>query len=194
MIRKRPSRWSQYCGKRKTNPISTITDLFLGFDNTEARYREFEKRFWVLVKIGAPDECWPWDGERKKDGYGNFRYGRFWLLYRRHQAHRMAFLLHNKVIDPKLLVMHTCDTPECVNWAHLTQGTNRENTHDAMKKGRLAHGERNGVSLLTEAKVTEMRKSYGTGEVTLKFLGYKYGVTPSAVQYVVTGKTWRHVA
>lgn len=94
------------------------------------------EKFWSRVAMAAPDECWEWGGERNRHGYGWF------TTYRnggrnRQYAHRRALELMGECLVPGLVVMHSCDNPPCVNPAHLTQGTQKENLQDALKKGRL---------------------------------------------------------
>lgn len=72
------------------------------------------------------------NGGRAKPGSGH---GKFWLDGRMQQAHRVAWLLHHGAWPSKAL-MHICDTPQCVNVAHMREGTQAENMADCFRKGR----------------------------------------------------------
>ena len=41
-------------------------------------------------------------------------------------------------LDRKQCLCHHCDNPRCVNFEHIFVGTQRDNIHDAMAKGRLS--------------------------------------------------------
>lgn len=76
--------------------------------------------------------CWIWQGSIGKSGYGSICQNR---------AHRVSFFVFKPTEwDPDLLVCHSCDVPSCVNPDHLFLGTNKENTHDKIRKGREAKG------------------------------------------------------
>lgn len=49
-------------------------------------------------------------------------------------AHRARWIAENGPTE--LVVMHICDTPFCIELAHLTVGTNSENMKDMVRKGR----------------------------------------------------------
>src|SRR3954468_12409974 len=97
-----------------------------------------ETRFWAQVDKRGPDECWPWTGCYRSNGYGMIaRGGR----HSQEQAHRISFELHNGPIPATArradsFVLHSCDNPACVNPAHLRIGSARENTHDMVARGR----------------------------------------------------------
>lgn len=56
---------------------------------------------------------------------------------RQHDAHRVAWELHNKrPIPDGLQIMHRCDVTLCVNPKHLDVGTNQDNIDDKVTKGR----------------------------------------------------------
>lgn len=74
--------------------------------------------------------CFLWLGAMNSNGYGLARIDRAMYL-----AHRLMWTgLHG---DPgNLLVLHRCDTPACINPAHLFIGTQTDNMTDCTAKGR----------------------------------------------------------
>ena len=81
-----------------------------------------EERFWRHVTVGAPDECWEWDGARHPFGYGQSGQIR---------AHRLSYEIHHGPIPDGLLVRHSCDNPPCV-----ITGTEQDNVDDCISHGR----------------------------------------------------------
>lgn len=105
-------------------------------------------RFWSAVDCNGPlpehdpslGPCWIWTGRsRSKEGYGAFS-----IKGRDYRAHRIAFIITYNSIPPGAWILHHCDRPACVRPSHLYAGTPRNNTDDAMRRGRLARGDRNG--------------------------------------------------
>lgn len=147
----------------------------------------FAERFWAKVERGARDECWLWRGAKNSDGYGVIRTPEGLRL-----AHRTALVLHGR--DPgHLVARHSCDTPACVNPAHLKAGTQAQNIRDAIARGRHNRGVRNGQSILDERKVRTIRSLAARGRSTRE-IAMRYGVSREAVRDVLSGRTWSHVA
>lgn len=75
-------------------------------------------RFWRKVRVGGPDECWPWTGEVTHRGHGRIP------VYTgggkvRVTVHRVAWTLeHEQEIGP-FVVRATCEERRCCNPAHL---------------------------------------------------------------------------
>src|ERR1700689_1935641 len=87
----------------------------------------------VMSRIRHENGCWIFTGCKNKRGYGKVSdYGSH-LVY----AHRVMFEHVNGVSTVGRVVMHSCDTPSCVNPAHLSVGTQKDNLDDARRKGRL---------------------------------------------------------
>ena len=81
-------------------------------------------------------DCIEWTGYREKGGYGRlFRKGRVW------QAHRWEWTEKHGPIPEGMCVLHRCDNPPCVNVAHLFLGTQVDNIHDMIAKGRRRTGQ-----------------------------------------------------
>ena len=164
--------------------------------------KPIEIRFWKNVKIGAPDECWEWQGG-KSGGYGNIRFRGKAAI-----ASRVSYILHNGIIPDNLWVLHKCDNPPCVNPSHLFLGTKSDNAHDRDKKGRTATGKRNGRhtrpestvrgedsgrAKLTEKQVKEIRQRYAEGSISMRKLGNEYNISHTQVRYLVDGASWKHL-
>jgi hypothetical protein len=84
-------------------------------------------RFWQKVAIGAGG-CWLWTGNIG-GRYGSIRWGKHPDgRFRTVKAHRLAYEMLVGPIPPGLQLDHVvCDTPACVNPAHLKPSTAREN-------------------------------------------------------------------
>lgn len=99
------------------------------------------KRFWEKVKIGAPDECWPWRGARLPAGYGRVKIDGKATL-----AHRTAYFSANPKAKQRRairLILHSCDNPPCCNPAHLRLGSFVDNRRDLKARKGLATSGRN---------------------------------------------------
>ena len=139
--------------------------------------------------------CWLWTAGVNKSGYGNFDKNGKSV-----GAHRISWELHNGPI-PKgdgyhgTCVLHKCDVPSCVNPDHLFLGSNQDNATDREMKGRgkYVRGEDQGLSILTEQKVRDIRADYAKGNITQPELANIYGVCLATINQVVTFKTWLHV-
>lgn len=98
-----------------------------------------QRRYWPFLVI--PDErddpdrkqCWRWQGALNSKGYGQFK-----LCGRMIGGHRIAYVLAHPEISlkPSDFVLHSCDTPTCCNPRHLFLGTQLDNMHDMVAKGR----------------------------------------------------------
>lgn len=100
-------------------------------------------RFWAKVAIRGPDKCWIWLGGCRGP-YGVSWDGR---VQRQRSAHVIAYeLAWEETIDPPNEGLHHCDIPLCCNPAHIFSGTQKDNYHDMVMKGRLGNiGARKGV-------------------------------------------------
>ena len=77
-------------------------------------------------------DCWLWTRAKNTNGYGYVCFEK--QFYRTHILSYM--LAHGLTERPVGVVMHTCDTPSCINPEHLVLGTQEENSRDKSHKGR----------------------------------------------------------
>ena len=167
--------------------------------------------------VDRSGDCHLWIGHKDHTGYGRILVGR-----RSVAAHRAAWEIANGPIPDGLLVCHACDVRTCVRVDHLWLGTNRDNTADAIMKGRFATGDRNGARLhpdrmvrgdrhhnrlhpermargehagvvkLTDDQVREIYRRAHAGE-PYATVARDFGICAANVGYIKRGQTWRHV-
>lgn len=75
--------------------------------------------------------CIEWQAGTDPKGYAVVRVGG-----KTYRATRVIMRLIHGEFDPKLYVCHSCDNPSCINPDHLRLGTHRENTQEALERGR----------------------------------------------------------
>lgn len=153
-----------------------------------------EDRFWSKVNTRGDDECWPWMGHLNNKGYGMIRLGsanRGKVL-----AHRLSYELAKGKIPEGSVIMHMCDNPACVNPAHLSVGTQKQNMLDKVAKGRDRNGSRRGsqigTSVLTDEQVASIRERYIAG-IKMNDILSEFGVSRPTVKRIISGKTWAHL-
>ncbi len=131
--------------------------------------------------------CWLWLGSVNNWGYGRTSFSGS----RERSAHRLSFAAHHGPIPPRRIVMHKCDTPACVNPAHLILGDQHANMRDMVRKRRNAdnRGERSATAKLSNARVTDIRERHNRGE-SVSLLAREHSVSRRAVRFVITGATW----
>lgn len=78
------------------------------------------------------------------------------------------------------------------SWQHIER--DHEAIAAALKRNRPKRGEAHGRSVFTEDQVREIRARYiGRGGPTQQELADEYGVSLTAISFVLTRRTWKHV-
>lgn len=148
---------------------------------------------WFAEKVwkGHRSGCWMWTGARTPQGYGKFG----WQNGRSILAHRYAFFLATGTLPADRQICHRCDTPPCVNPAHLFAGTARENAQDAKTKGRLVkppthRGETHHKAKLSYACADAIRAAYAHGGTSQRRLAATFGVSQPVIGKVLRMESW----
>jgi hypothetical protein len=126
------------------------------------------------------DSCtgrWNWIGAKSHNGYG-------WIKVNNvmQKAHRVAFQTFVGPIGEGLLVLHSCDNPQCINPDHLYLGTNAVNSADMVAKRRQ-------FKKISPDDVVRIRSD----RRTLRVIAADYGIHHSTVSLIRSGERWKHV-
>ena len=143
---------------------------------------ETVRLFWASYILNSRG-CWIWQKYKNKDGYGKVTF-----MAKTRQAHRLAWELRNGEIPGGLNVLHSCDTPACINPDHLFLGTTLDNVRDKQKKGRSPRGDLTRAAKLTWPQVNRIRRTVGLSQSTM---ANKYGVCQATISNIRLDKTWR---
>lgn len=148
-----------------------------------------QKKFWSMVRATAnPNLCWEWGGGKNDKSYGTFTF-----KGKEYKAHRIAYYLHYGVDPLDKLCCHSCDNPGCSNPIHIFLGTDMDNNHDKIKKGRdrQLKGDEHPLRKLSSEDVVDIRVKYKNG-FTGERLSIYYGVAESTIMRIIRGESWSH--
>jgi len=112
--------------------------------------------------------------------------GKFWL------AHRLSYFAANGEIDPEAVIRHHCDTPACVNPAHLIAGTVQDNSDDAVARGLTERGSDRYNAKLNESDIPLIRSAVARGR-SVTSVAIEYSVSRKLIQLIRDNLRWRHV-
>lgn len=143
--------------------------------------KTFEERFWDKVDKNGILGCWIWTAARVN------KYGVIGLFGKMVKAHRISWELHNGEIPNGLDVLHKCDNEYCVNPNHMFLGTQADNMHDMINKGRAAW--QSGLAILTKKEVLEIRNATGTQQE----IAEQYSVSQPTISNIKSNKSWKHL-
>ena len=152
-----------------------------------------EERFCKNVSEGDPNDCWLWKGCENGVGYGVIHDERG-INGRMLLAHRVSFeRAYGRPIKDGMMICHHCDTPACVNPAHLYEGTAQTNADDKVRRNRHPRGEMSTSAKLTSLQVLDIRdRCNNRGESTVN-VAKRYKVAPSTISKIKNGARWTHV-
>jgi hypothetical protein len=160
--------------------IARCKDCISEQNNRRRQAKTPLEAFLRFVTPLGPNECWLWQGAVSPQGYGKLTY-----KHKDHRAHRFAHEIFNGPIPSKLVVRHTCHNKLCVNPAHLLIGTDKDNTQDSARDGRLNRK-------LTAEQVQLFRALYEAGmpirriarELSMPYATVRYALQPGTHPYV----------
>lgn len=148
-----------------------------------------------IADMSDPAECWLWCAARHRHPRNDTEtYGTFLVDGRSRLAHRVAMAIYKGFdLSDKRKVCHKCDTPNCVNPAHLFIGTQLDNVRDMHAKGRARknplRGEAAPTAKLTADLVRDIRSSTESNKAWARRLGVGHSVVSEARRRI----TWAHI-
>ena len=136
---------------------------------------------WIISQAVKNDNgCLIWQGCVNHRGYG-----RATVDGKSRGTHRIVLeAFHGPPVDPRLKARHSCDTPACVNPAHLSWGYQRDNNIDYVKRA-----PRSRQCKLWPDQVRDIKRRLANGESN-SALAREFGVNQATICCIKTGRSW----
>ncbi|WP_082445555.1 HNH endonuclease signature motif containing protein [Pseudomonas sp. FH4] len=135
-------------------------------------------------------ECLIWRGGLNPGGYGYV-----WHEGKNRATHRVSYEMNVGPIPEGLELLHSCDTPSCIEPSHLSPGTHAENMKEMSDRKRCNRpsGEMHSLAKLTEAQVSLIRNRYKPycRINSSCAIAKELGVSQRTVWAVIKGITWK---
>ena len=174
------------------------------------------------LQVNNETGCWEWTKGCNRCGYGRTHVSEDGVI-KGWSVHRLMWRLLNGPIPAGAYICHHCDNKKCANPDHLYLGNAQTNIQDAVRRGRMASGDRNGSrkhpesrpcgdrntsrsrpeclprgedngsSKLTESEVREMRQLHASGKMGYRRLAVRFRVSRQVVGLIVQRRSWAHV-
>ena len=159
-------------------------------------------RFWK--QVNKTDKCWIWIGRRGAGGYGQFTLtvqSPRGQAHRNEASHRILYEALHGPIPRGVRIRHSCDMPPCVRPDHLSPGTDRDNWHDRLVRGRLRlsqpallpprtwFGRKTTGVKISDVQAMAIRTRYSdNSDVTVVALAREHGVATGTIRLILLGK------
>lgn len=140
--------------------------------------KEATSRDRLLLYTDKSSGCWIWQGKKTNEGYGLICVQTKYVT-----THRESFRVFKGPIPNGQLVLHSCDTPLCVNPAHLSLGSRIDNAQDMIRKGRAPH-------MKNLAATPEQVQLIVSSNKPCIALSRETGVSYGIVRKIKAGKHW----
>ena len=165
---------------RRNGDLSGKTSCATRRVNPSLPYLWQQRAQYFYERLVANGECleWPY---LDKAGYGIIQIGG-----KSYRAHRYAYELVHGLLPrhERVCILHACDNRACCNVAHLSIGTDKQNIHDAIRKGRFLHHRK-----LTPLAVRQIKAGLADHE-TKSALAKRFGVHYATIRQIANGRTW----
>ena len=171
------------CGKELKQLDGHIYSMHPEVDRLEYWTNNRDQLLHRVVGNVAPQEngCLLWTG------FKVYEYGGIQFMNKLMYAHRFVwFVQTGEFLPGDVHLLHSCDTPPCVNIKHLRKGTIQDNIGDLMERGpsEYAKGLKRGdIIAIRESKPWTMEEMHATAK--------RYGTNPYTIMCIITGRTWK---
>lgn len=168
------------------------------------RRRPFIERFLEKTEPIPECGCWIWIGaiaKPRQSDHDNW-YGMTTLGHRRDfmGAHRASWILFRGPIPEGMCVLHRCDIKSCVNPDHLFLGSDLDNAHDMIAKGRAGfQTDTNQIRedgrlrrFLSEPLIREAAAMFRSG-MGVKAIAGHFDVVEVTLYQALRGRKWKHL-
>lgn len=143
--------------------------------------------------------CLSWKGALHVRGYPVISLAKYGLgASGQATANRVIYEHFHGELDPQKIVFNSCGNRGCVNVEHMIAGNRSQSYQNSIRFGRMNQPKRNGdknpMAKLNSESVNEMRELYKAGGNSLRAIGERFGVSPSAVSLIVRHKRWANLS